>query len=110
MEDQDERPPQYPEDGADDHGYYVDGDVVREEQVRQEEEDQTNDGVTYKRAHAFPLFLLPRPGSLKRSLSSVSYEKKAGAPIRDTGPPVDIDMGALAPAAGLYDDVQDRKS
>ena|SRR5215204_1717204 len=39
MKDQDERPSQYSEDGTDDHGDYVDGDVVREEQIRQKEED-----------------------------------------------------------------------
>src|SRR5215203_5176971 len=39
MKDQDERPSQYSEDGTNDHGDYVDGDVVREEQIRQKEED-----------------------------------------------------------------------
>jgi hypothetical protein len=54
MKDQDERPSQYPEDGADDHGDYVDGEVIREEKVRQKEEDQADHGVTYERPHVPP--------------------------------------------------------
>ncbi len=39
VEDQDDRPSHYSKNGTDNHGNDVDGQVIREEQVRQEEED-----------------------------------------------------------------------
>ena len=79
MKDQQERPSQYSEEGTDNHSKEVDGDVVREEQIRQKEEDQPNDRVTYKRAHIFSSFATSI-GSLRGSLSSVPTEKNTRVP------------------------------
>ena len=45
MEYKNDYPTNYPADSADEHGDYVDGDVVREDEVRQEEQDHPKDRV-----------------------------------------------------------------
>jgi hypothetical protein len=48
VEDNDKQPSHYPADSADDYGKEVEGYLVGQEQVGQEQEDQPDDGVSYK--------------------------------------------------------------
>ncbi len=48
VEYQDHQPSRYPADGADDYGEQVDGQVIGQERVGQEQEDQPDDGVGYE--------------------------------------------------------------
>ena len=72
MKYQEEGPSQYSEDGADKNRNDIDRDVVREEQVRQEEKDHPKNRVDDKYRHVFSLPFLLRADYLKRS-SSVLY-------------------------------------
>ena len=45
VEHEEDQPPQHPTDGADEYGEDVDGDRGRKDQVRQEDEDYTEDPV-----------------------------------------------------------------
>ncbi len=70
MKDQDDCPSHYPEDSANEYRNDVYGYVLREEQVRQKEEDHPKDRVYYECQHdvlspsLVLLALLPRSRSL----------------------------------------------
>ena len=70
VKDQDDHPSHHSEDGTDSDGKDVDRDVIRQEQVRQKEEDHPKDRVDYECQHdvlspSLVLWaLLPRSRSL----------------------------------------------